>query len=310
MSDAKSGAGGEADPGFRFHLRAPRYGGLEPSEARTASVGGSLNAGYARHACSLRRVREPVKKQSRSRGAFLFASEFCRSDCHKPPKQRGEAERRTAHPSNVRAAHEGVAACLRGRGARRHRARTPSGAPPRLSPKTSRPWLGPVPRFMEAPTGVTVRSPGSELLADRRRGRPGGFPNRPNAVCETARGHRARSALKIASGKRPSASERRGFYSAPKRCQAPSPMVRQRSDSAALFAPSCASAAAARRANGCESTNHRASKCRVGKGAQRRAHVSVNANCKSAVGTLRFAHPTLAATVVRRQFTKLYPQRS
>jgi len=36
------------------------------------------------------------------------------------------------------------------------------------------------------------------------------------------------------------------------------------------------------------------SKRRVGKGAQRCAHVSFNANCKSAVGTLRFAHPTLA----------------
>src|SRR5579862_7090385 len=33
---------------------------------------------------------------------------------------------------------------------------------------------------------------------------------------------------------------------------------------------------------------------RVGKGAQRRAHVSVNANCKSVRGTLRFARPTLA----------------
>jgi hypothetical protein len=32
----------------------------------------------------------------------------------------------------------------------------------------------------------------------------------------------------------------------------------------------------------------------VGKGAQRRAHVGVNEDCESAVGTLRFAHPTLA----------------
>ena len=31
---------------------------------------------------------------------------------------------------------------------------------------------------------------------------------------------------------------------------------------------------------------------REGKGAKRRAHVSVNAHCKSAVGTLRFGHPT------------------
>jgi len=39
----------------------------------------------------------------------------------------------------------------------------------------------------------------------------------------------------------------------------------------------------------------------VGKSAQRWAQVSVNANCKSVVGTLRFARPTLAAT------DKLYP---
>jgi hypothetical protein len=38
----------------------------------------------------------------------------------------------------------------------------------------------------------------------------------------------------------------------------------------------------------------RSNRRRVGKGAQRRAHVSVNADCKSAVGTLRFAHRTPA----------------
>ena len=36
------------------------------------------------------------------------------------------------------------------------------------------------------------------------------------------------------------------------------------------------------------------SKRRVGKSAQRCVHVSINANCKSDVGTLRFAHSTLA----------------
>ena len=39
---------------------------------------------------------------------------------------------------------------------------------------------------------------------------------------------------------------------------------------------------------------------RVGKGAQRRAHVGVNEYCKSAVGTLRFAHPTLAGRIARK----------
>jgi hypothetical protein len=68
---------------------------------------------------------------------------------------------------------------------------------------TFRRRLSPVPRFMAAPTDHSVRRPGSQLLADRRRGRPGGFPNRPNAVCETAPRHRSRSTFRIASGKRP-----------------------------------------------------------------------------------------------------------
>ena len=34
------------DDGFRFRLRAPRYGGLEPSVARGASEGGPLNTSY------------------------------------------------------------------------------------------------------------------------------------------------------------------------------------------------------------------------------------------------------------------------
>jgi hypothetical protein len=61
--------------------------------------------------------------------------------------------------------------------------------------------------------GQPVRSPGSELLADRRRGRPGGFPNRPNAVCETARRHRTRSTFRIASGMCPWTSEIDSFSS-------------------------------------------------------------------------------------------------
>ncbi len=33
-------------PGFRFRLRAPRFGGLKPAVARAASEGGSLHPGY------------------------------------------------------------------------------------------------------------------------------------------------------------------------------------------------------------------------------------------------------------------------
>jgi len=163
-----------------------------------------------------------------------------------------------AHEMEYPLRRQGVAATAAAR-MRSLRDRSPSGAPPRLSPKTSRPWLGPVPRFMEAPTGMTVRLPGSELLADRRRGRPGGFPNRPNAVCETARGRRSRSTFRIASGTCPWTSERRGFYWTRRCCQALSPRPRQRFDSAALSAPPFSSAAAPGEANSRESTNHRAS---------------------------------------------------
>ena len=62
-------------------------------------------------------------------------------------------------------------------------------------------------------SGQPIRSPGSQLLADRRRGRPGGFPNRPNAVCETAPGHRSRSTFRIASGMCPWTSEMDSFSS-------------------------------------------------------------------------------------------------
>ena len=37
-----------ATPGFHFRLRAPRFGGLLPTEARRASVGGSFHPGYQR----------------------------------------------------------------------------------------------------------------------------------------------------------------------------------------------------------------------------------------------------------------------
>src|SRR6201996_4489518 len=39
--------------------------------------------------------------------------------------------------------------------------------------------------------GQPIRAPGNQLLVDRRRGRPGEFPNRQHAICEIARRHRA-----------------------------------------------------------------------------------------------------------------------
>jgi hypothetical protein len=43
---------------------------------------------------------------------------------------------------------------------------------------------------------------------------------------------------------------------------------------------------------------------KVGKGAQRRSHVSVNEDCESAVGTLGFAHPCHSEIDYRRHVPK------
>jgi hypothetical protein len=57
----------------------------------------------------------------------------------------------------------------------------------------------------------------------------------------------------------------------------------------------------------------RNSERRAGKGAQRRAHVSVNEDCESAVGTFRFAHPSVTGldwsipfALSTRRFSLLY----
>ncbi len=70
----------------------------------------------------------------------------------------------------------------------------------------------PGPRFMGSRRHWDLPLPSDPRAASSSRvGRSAsraGSRSRPGAVCETARGHRARSAPKIASGKRPSASER------------------------------------------------------------------------------------------------------
>jgi hypothetical protein len=57
-----------------------------------------------------------------------------------PPSNRGEAERRQAQPTIVRATHADVATCMRFGRSARQRARSPVGVPPRLSPAGSRPF--------------------------------------------------------------------------------------------------------------------------------------------------------------------------
>jgi hypothetical protein len=95
-------------------------------------------------------------------------------------------------------------------------ARSPLGAPPRLSSQGVHWRLGPGRASRDAVRRRYLRlcialkpSTWHAGLSTCRRGR---CPDRPGTVCETVRGNRTRSALQIASGKRPSASERRHFY--------------------------------------------------------------------------------------------------
>ena len=65
----------------------------------------------------------------------------------------------------------------------------------------------------------SVRHPGSQLLADRRRGRPGEFPNRPNTVCETAPGAPRLLHLRDRIRNVPFDKQAAAFYLARKHCQ-------------------------------------------------------------------------------------------
>jgi hypothetical protein len=148
-------------------------------------------------------LRGRKKKQPRSRGAVLRVRVLWHGKKNSLPNKEGRrsAGRRTSRtglpPRRCRPNGSPARSRLRGR--------SPFGAPPRFSPEAFRPKAQSGPALHGR--GQPIRSPGSQLLADRRRGRPGEFPNRPHTVCETARGHRAHSTFRIASGTCPSMSE-------------------------------------------------------------------------------------------------------
>jgi hypothetical protein len=84
-------------------------------------------------------------------------------------------------------------------------ARSPLGAPPRLSPHVvAQPQAAfPETRFRRALPAFTCLSAASSSQTGRSAGRAGP-QGRPGAVCEAARGDRPHSAIRIASGMRPS----------------------------------------------------------------------------------------------------------
>jgi hypothetical protein len=119
--------------------------------------------------------RHPARALSR-RQKHTAAVPAARFDCARalsnstrsPPEQiKGEAERRTAHPTMSASAQPSVAACLRGRGARAlsgdalaFRRSTAALA------KALRPWLSPVPRFMVADNRSAPRAASSWQTGD------------------------------------------------------------------------------------------------------------------------------------------------
>jgi len=129
---------------------------------------------------------------------FFLAPELSASHESLASKNKGRrsADRRgpPAHQTDARVGHRTIhvrTAPLRARRAPCAKAPSPVGAPPRLLPKASRP-LAPVRSraSWQRQRGCSpVRRPGSQLLADRRRGRPGEFPNRlANRLARPIRG--------------------------------------------------------------------------------------------------------------------------
>jgi hypothetical protein len=135
-------------------------------------------------------------------------------------KKPREAERREAHPTNVRAAPARVATCRRlGRGSAPQtsvrslrnssafgRARVPALRCGTRQGERIRRWLSSRTALPETRLGGRyplrpVRSQPSSSETGRYAGRSG-TQSRPRALCETARGHRPCSAFRIASGRR------------------------------------------------------------------------------------------------------------
>ena len=155
---------------------------------------------------SLRRSND---ENDRSRAARLLAPRVPANDVHEPttgPPQRREAsaERRGCRyrgPDDKRCR-------LSVRSSRRAlpfgKTRSPLGALPRLSPVLRPAQSGPA--LHGSANGFnSVRHPGSQLLADRRRGRPGEFPNRLRAECIAPPAGTALAPLRgVPSAERPS----------------------------------------------------------------------------------------------------------
>ena len=119
-------------------------------------------------------------------------------------KNRGEAERRKAHHPCLRAPQTSLRRlhkliCFRAEARQENGARSPSGAPPRLSPQLSPRGSAPGQVSWDVvPAGVT--RPLLSQSTDRSTGEHDA-QSRPGADCKSARRHRARSAFRSALAK-------------------------------------------------------------------------------------------------------------
>ncbi len=209
---------------LRRHLHPPPRKWWRGTALRGSAVEGARTASKILSTKTRRRVRRPLHHASRgpppplargrkdkpvsfSRCAFLFAPRGLptMSTNGPPNNQRGGGAPKDAEGRYRGSRQQAELACLK-RSSRR--------APLLADALASRRSTAVLARFLGlAQSGPALhgsddmRYPGSQLLADLRRGRPGEFPNRPNTVCETAPGHRTRSTFRIASGMCPSMSE-------------------------------------------------------------------------------------------------------
>ena len=170
-----------------------RFGELIPAVARRASEGGS------------RPPQDDVSQVTQTRSRDAIAPEACQATARTPRKttsqKEREAERRKAQPTL--AASSGMRQRPM-RGPLAFRRSTAALAKANASTFGS----APDPRFLRLsanghypflPVSSLPRTAGTGLSAGRS-----GTRSRPGAVCETARGHRTRSACRMASGMHPS----------------------------------------------------------------------------------------------------------
>ncbi len=157
---------------------APACGGSDKDGGPLGPDGGEIAAeGGCDHWSNTPLVGRGEIGISFSRCAFCSRPEVCgKLFTNGPPKMgRRSAERRGVDSAGRQQAFRLVFASIAARAPSRRRARLPALY---RGSRQNLPALAQSGPALHG-SGQPIRSPGSQLLADRRRGRPGEFPNRP-----------------------------------------------------------------------------------------------------------------------------------